>query len=111
MTEQLNAVYQRQLSDFRLTYSKAGNVTSVVLILAGVGLDHFTYPDRQAERALQRLTDELEQRVAERTRAERTLRLATAVAAQAVTQIGFGIHDREQLARLEAAVQLQPLEQ
>jgi len=36
--------------------------------------------------------------------AERTLRLATAVAAQAVTQIGFGIHDRQQLARLEAAV-------
>ena len=55
MTEQLNAVYQRQLSDFRLTYSKAGNVTSVVLILAGVGLDHFTYPDRQAEFFLIRL--------------------------------------------------------
>ncbi|WP_457788903.1 1-phosphofructokinase [Pseudomonas sp. PL-6] len=43
--------------------------------------------------------------------AERTLRLATAVAAQAVTQVGFGIHDREQLARLEAAVQLQSLEE
>lgn len=43
--------------------------------------------------------------------AERTLRLATAVAAQAVTQIGFGIHDREQLARLEAAVQLHALEE
>jgi 1-phosphofructokinase len=43
--------------------------------------------------------------------AERTLRLATAVAAQAVTQIGFGIHDREQLARLEAAVQLHPIEE
>ena len=36
--------------------------------------------------------------------AERTLRLATAVAAQAVTQIGFGIQDRQQLARLEAEV-------
>ena len=36
--------------------------------------------------------------------AERSLRLATAIAAQAVTQIGFGIHDREQLARLEAGV-------
>lgn len=35
-----------------------------------------------------------------------TLRRATAIAAQAVTQVGFGIHDREQLARLEAAVQL-----
>lgn len=36
--------------------------------------------------------------------AERTLRLATAIAAQAVTQVGFGIHDREQLALLEAGV-------
>lgn len=35
-----------------------------------------------------------------------TLRRATAIAAQAVTQVGFGIHDREQLARLEAGVQL-----
>ncbi|MGP9824269.1 1-phosphofructokinase [Ectopseudomonas khazarica] len=43
--------------------------------------------------------------------AERTLRLATAVAAQAVTQIGFGIHDREQLARFEAAVKLHRPEQ
>ncbi|MFJ4441828.1 1-phosphofructokinase [Pseudomonas sp. NPDC089422] len=35
-----------------------------------------------------------------------TLRRATAIAAQAVTQVGFGICDREQLAQLEAAVQL-----
>lgn len=35
-----------------------------------------------------------------------TLRRATAIAAQAVTQIGFGIRDLEQLARLEAAVRL-----
>ncbi|ATB66281.1 1-phosphofructokinase [Pseudomonas mosselii] len=35
-----------------------------------------------------------------------TLRRATAIAAQAVTQVGFGIQDREQLARLEAAVHL-----
>lgn len=35
-----------------------------------------------------------------------TLRRATAIAAQAVTQVGFGIHDREQLARLEATVHL-----
>jgi len=41
--------------------------------------------------------------------AERTLRLATAVAAQAVTQVGFGIHDREQLMRLEAGVSVAPL--
>lgn len=43
--------------------------------------------------------------------AERSLRLATAVAAQAVTQLGFGIHDREQLARLEGEVRIQPLDQ
>ncbi|TFF42249.1 1-phosphofructokinase [Pseudomonas sp. RIT623] len=35
-----------------------------------------------------------------------TLRRATAIAAQAVTQVCFGIHDREQLERLEAAVRL-----
>jgi 1-phosphofructokinase len=35
-----------------------------------------------------------------------TLRRATAIAAQAVTQVGFGIRDREQLARLEAGVQV-----
>ena len=35
-----------------------------------------------------------------------TLRRATAIAAQAVTQVGFGIRDREQLARFEAAVHL-----
>ncbi len=35
-----------------------------------------------------------------------TLTRATAIAAQAVTQVGFGIRDREQLVRLQAAVQL-----
>ncbi len=43
--------------------------------------------------------------------AERTLAHATAIAAQAVGQIGFGITDRAQLAELEAAVLLQPLSQ
>ncbi|QPI10572.1 1-phosphofructokinase [Stutzerimonas stutzeri] len=43
--------------------------------------------------------------------AERTLAHATAIAAQAVGQIGFGITDRAQLAELEAAVRLQPLRQ
>ena len=39
-------------------------------------------------------------------------RIATvAIAALAVTQIGFGIHDREQLARLEAAVHLHSIEE
>ncbi|MBV6287573.1 1-phosphofructokinase [Pseudomonas aegrilactucae] len=36
-----------------------------------------------------------------------TLRRATAIAAQAVTQIGFGINDRAQLAQLEADVVVQ----
>ncbi|QXH46126.1 1-phosphofructokinase [Pseudomonas xanthosomatis] len=40
-----------------------------------------------------------------------TLRRATAIAAQAVTQVGFGIRDREQLARFEASVQLTELKQ
>ncbi|MFV3403692.1 MULTISPECIES: 1-phosphofructokinase [Pseudomonas] len=35
-----------------------------------------------------------------------TLRRATAIAAQAVTQVGFGIRDHAQLAQLEAGVQL-----
>ncbi|MCW8161188.1 1-phosphofructokinase [Stutzerimonas stutzeri] len=43
--------------------------------------------------------------------AERTLAHATAIAAQAVGQIGFGITDRAQLAELEAAVRLQSLSQ
>ena len=40
---------------------------------------------------------------------EQTLRTATAIAAQAVTQIGFGIHDTAQLAQLEQAVRVRPL--
>ncbi len=43
--------------------------------------------------------------------AERTLAHATAIAAQAVGQVGFGITDRAQLAELQAAVRLQPLSQ
>jgi 1-phosphofructokinase len=40
---------------------------------------------------------------------EQTLRTATAIAAQAVTQIGFGIHDAAQLASLEQGVRVRPL--
>ncbi len=43
--------------------------------------------------------------------AERTLAHATAIAAQAVGQVGFGITDTAQLAELQAAVRLQPLSQ
>ncbi|MNJ50304.1 Tagatose-6-phosphate kinase [compost metagenome] len=42
---------------------------------------------------------------------EQTLRLATAIAAQAVTQIGFGINDRTQLAHLEHDVRLREEQQ
>ncbi|SEN49449.1 1-phosphofructokinase [Pseudomonas sp. ok272] len=40
---------------------------------------------------------------------EQTLRTATAIAAMAVGQIGFGIHDRALLARLEQGVRVRPL--
>lgn len=40
---------------------------------------------------------------------EQTLRTATAIAAQAVTQIGFGIHDAAQLTQLEQGVRVRPL--
>ena len=43
--------------------------------------------------------------------AERTLTHATAIAAQAVGQVGFGITDTDGLADLEARVRLQPLSQ
>ncbi|WP_407292256.1 1-phosphofructokinase [Stutzerimonas zhaodongensis] len=43
--------------------------------------------------------------------AERTLTHATAIAAQAVGQVGFGITDTDGLAQLEAAIRLQPLSQ
>ena len=43
--------------------------------------------------------------------AERTLTHATAIAAQAVGQVGFGITDTAQLAELEAAIRLRPLSQ
>ncbi|QXI29404.1 1-phosphofructokinase [Pseudomonas vanderleydeniana] len=41
--------------------------------------------------------------------AEQTLRTATAIAAQAVTQVGFGIGDRVQLAQLEQGVSVRAL--
>lgn len=46
MVSRPSSPYEQQLSDFRLTYSKAGSITSIVLVLAGVGLDYFSYPDR-----------------------------------------------------------------
>ena len=41
--------YHAELSDFRVTYSKAGCITSIALVLAGVTLDYALYPERLAE--------------------------------------------------------------
>jgi len=60
---------------------------------------------------LRGLVHEQQLQPGDRLPAERTLAHATAIAAQAVGQIGFGITDRAQLAELEAAVRLQPLSQ
>jgi two-component system, sensor histidine kinase PhcS len=49
MSPRIASPYERQLSAFRLAYSKAGSVTSIVLVLAGLGLDYFSYPDRLSE--------------------------------------------------------------
>lgn len=55
MISRPNSPYQQQLSDFRLAYSKAGSITSIVLVLAGLGLDYFSYPDRLLEFSLLRV--------------------------------------------------------
>ena len=49
------ASYERQLSAFRLAYSKAGSITSIGLVLAGVGLHYFSYPEWLTEFFLLRL--------------------------------------------------------
>lgn len=49
MSPRIASPYERQLSAFRLAYSKAGSVTSIVLVLAGLGLDYFSYPERLSE--------------------------------------------------------------
>jgi len=49
------SLYEKQLSEFILTYSKAGAITSILLVLAGVALDYYSYPDRLAEFFLLRL--------------------------------------------------------
>jgi two-component system, sensor histidine kinase PhcS len=37
--------YYAELTEFRVAYSKAGCVTSIVLVLAGLGLDYTLYPN------------------------------------------------------------------
>ncbi|MFZ4288379.1 sensor histidine kinase [Variovorax sp. HJSM1_2] len=54
-TNRTRSPYEQQLSDFRLGYSKAGCVTSIVLVLAGFGLDYFSYPERLTEFTLLRV--------------------------------------------------------
>ena len=41
--------YHAELTNFRVTYSKAGCLTSIVLVMAGVGLDYTIYPNRLTE--------------------------------------------------------------
>lgn len=55
MANRPSSPYEQQLSDFRLAYSKAGSITSIVLVLAGFGLDYFSYPERLLEFTLLRL--------------------------------------------------------
>ena len=47
--------YQLEMSDFRLAYSKAGAMVSVVLVMFGIGLDYSTYPAHFAEFAMARV--------------------------------------------------------
>ncbi len=42
--ERASSPYHAELSEFRVTYSKAGCVTSMVLVLAGSALDYTLYP-------------------------------------------------------------------
>jgi two-component system, sensor histidine kinase PhcS len=49
LTNQHSSRYHAELTEFRVTYSKAGCLTSIGLVLAGVGLDFTIYPDRLTE--------------------------------------------------------------
>lgn len=49
MSPPVSQDYQQELADFRVTYSRAGCVTAIALVMAGVGLDLSTYPDRWRE--------------------------------------------------------------
>jgi two-component system, sensor histidine kinase PhcS len=43
-TAQLHTGYQAELADFRVTFSRGGAYTAIVLVLLGVGLDYAQYP-------------------------------------------------------------------
>lgn len=48
--------YEAELSEFRRLSSRAGALTAIVLVMAGVGLDYGIYPDKQLPFFLLRLT-------------------------------------------------------
>ena len=48
-TAQEPSAYHAELSEFRVIYSKAGCVTSIALVLAGITLDYMVYPQRIVE--------------------------------------------------------------
>ncbi len=52
---QLHTGYQTELADFRVTFSRGGAYTAIVLVLLGVGLDHAQYPQLQTSFAAARL--------------------------------------------------------
>ncbi len=37
--------HQEEINQFRLTYSRAGSLTAAVLVISGLGLDYFIYPN------------------------------------------------------------------
>ncbi|MFM0349836.1 sensor histidine kinase [Paraburkholderia sp. RL17-347-BIC-D] len=52
---QLHTGYQTELADFRVTFSRGGAYTAIVLVLLGVGLDYAQYPQLQTSFAVARL--------------------------------------------------------
>ncbi|MFL9964931.1 ATP-binding protein [Paraburkholderia sediminicola] len=54
-TSQLQTGYQTELADFRVTFSRGGAYTAIVLVLLGVGLDYAQYPHLQTSFAVARL--------------------------------------------------------
>src|SRR5580692_2397893 len=52
---QLHTGYQTELAAFRVTFSRGGAYTAIVLVLLGVGLDYAQYPQLQTSFAVARL--------------------------------------------------------
>jgi two-component system, sensor histidine kinase PhcS len=45
MNQTPKSLYHLELSEFRLAFSKAGSIVSILLVLGGLGLDYFLYRD------------------------------------------------------------------